>query len=211
MSGDPNHIEEAVRETLASLSDRQLITRTQSAEYTEFARQAAREEMAKRSRARAARSHSALSGSNAETEDREDSSRDATGCYIDLWQSKSYDGEHVRVDGPGEYQNLRSQPTPWGNEVCSLRVGPCAFVEAYEDKGLTGSKVCFGPNQEVPDLAELELDNRLGSMKILSSIKIFDGLGSADKQDIDVHRSPVQQILKRQKARKTGHNRKPQS
>jgi hypothetical protein len=105
MIGDPNHLEKAVRETLAELSDRELIWRTQSGEYTEFARRAAREELEKRRRVRSAGSNSKQDNVD---EGRELSPTEAGGCYVDLWRDKSYEGEHVRIDGPAELSHLLS-------------------------------------------------------------------------------------------------------
>jgi len=191
MTGDPNHIEEAVRETLAGLSDRDLILRTQSREYTEFAREAAREELARRTRVQPSQPVQ-VPDSSVEESLRPASQAEGAGCYIDLWKDKDYEGKHVHITGPRQYSDLQSFPSEWGNNVSSLRVGPCAFVEAYDQKGLTGKMVCFGPNQDVPDLAEIEFENKIGSMKIISVIKIFDGLGAVDKLDTDVSKQPAQ-------------------
>jgi len=209
MSGDPNHLEEAVRESLAKLSDKELIWRTMSREYTAFARQAAREEISRRSRVAASRSISAVNSSNKKLV-RKGSPREVAGCYIDVWRDKSYEGEHLRVHGPGVYSNLRSHPTEWGNDVGSLRVGPRAFVEAYEHEGLSGNNVCFGPNQEVADLSEFEFDNKLGSIKIIDSIRILEGLGSDDSVETDVYEDLAGNAPKSQKGGKRKHNRKAQ-
>jgi hypothetical protein len=207
MIGDPNHLEEAVRETLASLSDRELILRDQSAEYTEFARQAAREELEKRHRVQAAGPNSKQDSTD---ERRELSPTESGGCYVDLWRDKSYEGEHVRIDGPAELLHLQSNCTEWWSDASSLRVGPCAFVEAYQSEGLTGNMVCFGPNEEVPDLAEIEFDNKLSSFKIISSINIFDGLGSGKTDvDVDMYNHPAREMLKRERVRKKGHKKLP--
>jgi len=203
MNGDPNHLEEAVRESLASLSDFELIWRSRSPDYTEFARQAAREELARRHQAPATQPVYFQDNSKPRLVV-DDSPSEGSGCFVDLWRGKDYQGRHVHVSGPREYSELQSFPTEWGKHVSSLRVGPCAFVEAYEEQGLNGKMVCFGPNEEVPDLAEIGFENNLGSMKIISLTEIFDGLESAREPDVPVQEEPVQQNVKPRKKRKGG-------
>jgi len=111
------------------------------------------------------------------------------GCYIDVWMKANFEGESVRIQGPAEYPTLAFSQGDWGDRVSSLRVGPNAFVIAYQDPNFGERQVTFGPCDEVADLGELKFDDDIDSMRVIDSLRIFDrveyneGRATADRTD----------------------------
>jgi Beta/Gamma crystallin len=97
-----------------------------------------------------------------------------SGCYIDVWRKANFEGETIRIEGPGEYPTLNFVQGDWGDRIGSLRVGPCAFVIAYRDENFGSRQLTFGPDDEVADLAELHFEDEIDSMRLIDSLKIFD-------------------------------------
>lgn len=102
----------------------------------------------------------------------------------------------MRIEGPGEYRALESVRPELSDAISSLRVGPGAFVLGYAEEGFNGVMMSFGPGQQVPDLEELDFDDEIDSIRLVNSIKVFDGLRSEDP------RSPETKPNKRQGRRK---------
>ena len=98
------------------------------------------------------------------------------GCYIDVWTKTNFEGETLRIEGPAEYPALRFAQGEMGDRICSLRVGPNAFVIAYRDENFGDRQVAFGPDDEIADLGELKFDDEIDSMRVIDSMKIFDRL-----------------------------------
>ena len=96
------------------------------------------------------------------------------GCYIDVWVKANFEGESVRIEGPAEYPSLVFAQGDWGDKVSSLRVGPNAFVIAYQDPNFGERQVAFGPGDEVADLGDLKFDDDIDSMRVIDSLRIFD-------------------------------------
>ena len=102
-------------------------------------------------------------------------------CYIDIWKEADFRGETLRLYGPAEYSQLSFAQGNWGDEIGSLRVGPCAMVLAYRDRDFQDEQLTFGPNDEVADLRGLKFDDDIDSVKVIDSLKIFDHL--LDRKD----------------------------
>jgi len=164
-----NRFEEGVLETLASLSNDQLIKITQAPhEYTPFAITAARRELARR--------RSSASDPQSATDDLFSSKPHSTqlsGCYVELWRDAGFEGESLRIQGPAEYDTLTFDIVDWSDDVGSIRVGPNAFIEAFDAREFGGRMVCFGPNQEVADLSDFNFNNEIESIKLINSMKIL--------------------------------------
>jgi hypothetical protein len=96
------------------------------------------------------------------------------GCYIDVWVKANFEGESVRIQGPAEYSMLQFSQGDLRDRICSLRVGPNAFVIAYRDPNFGDQQVTFGPDDEVADLGDLKFDDDIDSMRVIDSLKIFD-------------------------------------
>ena len=97
-----------------------------------------------------------------------------SGCYIDVWADANFEGESVRIQGPAEYPSLGFAQGDWGDKISSLRVGPNAFVIAYQDPNFGERQVTFGPDDEVADLSGLKFDDEIDSMRVIDSLRIFD-------------------------------------
>jgi hypothetical protein len=122
------------------------------------------------------------------------------GCYIDVWMKANFEGESVRIQGPAEYPALIFARGDWGDRISSLRVGPNAFVIAYQDPNFGDRQVTFGPDDEVADLGDLKFDDEIDSMRVIDSMKIFDrveynegraGVSHADEERDDRRKRKV--------------------
>lgn len=170
MGSDRKHLRKRVRETIAALSDEELerMTSGLKSDYTPYALKAARDELKKRRKSERAPQSASIF---------DDTSVDpckASGCYIELWREKNYEGEYICIQGPAQFPRLKSDVFDWGDCISSLRIGPNAFVQVFSEGNFTDTMVCFGPNQEVPDLREFKVDDQIDSMKVINSIKILD-------------------------------------
>ena len=172
MGSKKEALNKQVRETISSLPDEALIklVRHSPLDYTPFALQAAREELAKRKKLKSLRK----AVSKEDKSQAECSSSDYSGCYIEIWRDKNFEGDYLLIEGPAEYETLSSLASSWADDICSLRVGPNAFVIAYENDGFTGEMICFGPCQEVADLSEFDFDDEIDSIKLINSVRIFE-------------------------------------
>lgn len=97
-------------------------------------------------------------------------------CYIDVWREADFRGETLRIYGPAEYASLEFDQGNWGDRICSLRVGPNAFVLGYRRRDFQEEPVTFGPNDEVADLSQFKIDDDIESLKVIDSLKIFNRL-----------------------------------
>jgi len=78
------------------------------------------------------------------------------------------------IEGPGEIADLCARRSTWCNGIRSLRVGPQAFVLAYDGKDFRGNMIRLGPGEEVPDLSRVKIVDEIDSMRIVDSIRVFD-------------------------------------
>jgi hypothetical protein len=104
------------------------------------------------------------------------------GCYIELWSGKEFEGECLTIEGPVECQALESEVLEWGDSISSLRLGPTAFVLVYAEKDFKGAMMSFGPGQEVADLEALSFDDEIDSLRLVDSMKVFEGLRAQDEK-----------------------------
>lgn len=97
-------------------------------------------------------------------------------CYIDVWREADFRGETIRIYGPADYASLEFAQGNWGDDIGSLRVGPNAFVMAYQCQDFQDKLITFGPNDEVADLGQFKFDDEIESLKVIDSLKIFNHL-----------------------------------
>ncbi|MFL6255354.1 MAG: hypothetical protein ACJ74T_10035 [Pyrinomonadaceae bacterium] len=97
-------------------------------------------------------------------------------CYIDVWRDAHFRGETLRIYGPAELSTLDFERGNWGDDIGSLRVGPNAFVMAYQRRDFQDKLITFGPNDEVADLCEFRFNDLIESLKVIDSLKIFNHL-----------------------------------
>jgi hypothetical protein len=91
-------------------------------------------------------------------------------CWVEIFDDTKYDAKHphVKLQGPKEYSTLKTiNGKDWNNDIESLIVGPGATVRAYPERDFQGQEVAFIPGQRVPKLSELDMSNRIESMKIV--------------------------------------------
>jgi hypothetical protein len=176
-TGDPvgskeESLQEEIRETVSSLSDQELssMVSDRRQQFTEFARSVAREELRRRRGIKSAVSDRVGQPAGEAHEAISDSSN----CYIEVWTQKNFEGEHLRIDGPIECSSLSVGGVNFSSSISSLRVGPMAFVLAYSDEEYRGAMASFGPGEEIPDLTELSFNDRIDSLRLINSLKIFD-------------------------------------
>jgi hypothetical protein len=192
VDSEQEKLNERIRETISSLPDRELlhVVDSTSGQYTRFAVEVARGEIARRGGEGALRKR--LSQGRAgkapgepgllrAPKEKPAPAGAATGCYIEVWRDKDFEGECLIIEGPGEIADLCSNKSTWCSRIRSLRVGPQAFVLAYGDKNFKGDMMRLGPSEEVPDLGNVKFDNAIDSMRIVDSIKVFDCTSSREK------------------------------
>jgi hypothetical protein len=97
-------------------------------------------------------------------------------CYIDVWRDADFRGETIRIYGPADFSTLAFEQANWGDDIGSLRVGPNAFVMAYQRRDFQDKLITFGPNDEVADLSEFKFNDVIESLKVIDSLKIFNHL-----------------------------------
>lgn len=185
MGHEQEKLNERIRKTIADMRDEDLIQLVQSphGEYTAFARKAARREVARRGGLEALR-RNVSEGRSAKTprepeyvrapKEKVPSAGVASGCYIDVWQDESFQGDSFRIEGPGEIPDLCADGMAWCGRIRSLRVGPTAFVLAYAAKQFKGDMIRLGPGEEIPDLANVKFEDEIDSMRIVDSVRVFD-------------------------------------
>lgn len=90
-------------------------------------------------------------------------------CWIEIFEDSKYDADdpHVKIGGPKEFATLKNVAgRDWSNDIESVIVGSNATVHAFRDKDFKGTEITFAPNQRVPDLSDLKMNNDIESMKI---------------------------------------------
>ena len=169
MNSKKEALNKRVRETISSLSDEALdnLVQTTSLDYTPFALRVAREEVKKRKKLKSLKADDKALRQTSDA-------KSQTGCYVEVWGEKNFEGDHLLIEGPAELETLCSGDKEWGDDICSLRVGPNAFVIAFESTSYDGEMICFGPCQEIADLSEFAFDDEIESLKLINSVKIFE-------------------------------------
>lgn len=121
-------------------------------------------------------------------------------CFITVWAEKDFKGPSLRIDGPGEYPELGLSNYGWSDCISSLRVGPKAFVLAYEDHDFGGRMISFGPNQEVSDLSEMSFNDKIDSLRVIDSLKLLDHTTS--ESDVEAAVTAAAQPIKSRRTHK---------
>ena len=208
MSSERDKLNGRIRQTIRNLRDEDLIhvAQSMSGEYTRYALDVARAEIEKRGGEDALRKrlkeppvkspgqHEFITAARL----RPLSARSSTGCYIEVWRDKNFEGECLTIEGPGEIEDLCSNHMTWCGSIESLRVGPHAFVLAYGETEFKGKMISLGPGEELSDLGNIKFDDEIDSIRIVDSIKVFDCTSSPD------HHVPEQAVSENQATERTG-------
>jgi len=186
VSSERDKLNERIRQTIRNLRDEDLIhvAQSKSGEYTQFALKVAKSEVQRRG------GEDEL-WERLKQQPRQDefinaallrppTARPSTGCYIEAWRYKNFEGECLTIEGPGGIGDLCSNHMSWCGSIKSLRVGPHAFVLAYADKEYKGKMISLGPGEELADLGNIKFDDEIDSIRIVDSIKVFDCTSSPD-------------------------------
>jgi hypothetical protein len=208
VSSERDKLNERIRQTIRNLRDEDLIhvAHSTSGEYTRYALDVAKAEIEKRGGPDALRKRLKEQASKSPGTDefiraarlRPLSGRSSTGCYIEVWRDKNFEGECLTIEGPGEIEDLCSNRMSWCGSIKSLRVGPHAFVLAYGDKEFKGKMISLGPSEELADLGDIKFDDAIDSIRIVDSIKVFDCTSSPD------HHSPEQGVSENESSEQGG-------
>ncbi len=148
--------------------------------HTPFARRVAWEEVSRRKRLKGTDELSSGVVGDPGAFRKVPSGDPSDGCFIEFWSDKKFEGESLRIVGPVECRELESTDLEWGDSISSLRVGTGAFVLVYDEKGFNGRMMSFGPGQEVADLEQFSLNDQIDSIKLVNSLKVFDGSRAED-------------------------------
>jgi len=113
-------------------------------------------------------------------------------CWAEFYENSQYKGDHFRLEGPIQLDNLRSiQGKNWEKRIGSLKVGRTAIVTVYENPdfkltlremrkypellnslGLTeqdakeDTELIFDEKSKVHDLSDFNFRNKIKSLKI---------------------------------------------
>ncbi len=113
-------------------------------------------------------------------------------CWAEFYEYTQYKGEHFRLDGPIQLDNLHNvQGKNWEKRISSLKVGPKAKVTVFENVnfkltlkemgkypellnslGLTeqdakeDSELIFDEKSVIHDLSDFNFRNKIKSLKI---------------------------------------------
>jgi hypothetical protein len=183
-----------IRRTILSMRNEDLIHVVQSSDYTPYALQVARQELARRGGKRAVMRK--VTGApisedlvNIEAPGQDEATATPqvdfstisrpTECYIEVWRDKNFEGDSLRIEGPSEVADLCSNDSGWCGQISSIRIGPQAFVVAYDEKKFKGKALRLGPGEEVADLGSVKFDDEIDSIKIVDSIRVFDCTNSS--------------------------------
>lgn len=174
-------LDNKIRKHIYALTDGELrnLLRDRST-YTPAALRYAQEELDRRSKATTQHLSVTVPRRADKTGSAASSGKSSNLCYVEVWRDKNFEGAYLRIEGPTNCSDLWSEGERWGDSISSLQVGPCAFLQAFTDERFEGRMICFGPNEEVPDLSAFGADDRIGSIRIVNSLKIFTRLESSD-------------------------------
>ena len=88
------------------------------------------------------------------------------GCWIDVWDKKNFEGNHQRLYGPIDMALLRLGESDWSSKLMSLRTGPSAYLECFEDLNIPHSIYWLMPNQEVANVEQLPCSDDIDSIRL---------------------------------------------
>jgi hypothetical protein len=93
------------------------------------------------------------------------------GCWVQIFEDENYQDSSDIVAGPGSWTNLRKLPgaskEDWGDEIDSVKVGPHATLELWEDEDFNDNHVVFGPGTEKTNLrGDPDMGDQADSMRI---------------------------------------------
>ena len=91
---------------------------------------------------------------------------DSNGCWLDLFDGKNFKRKTHRLHGPAEFPLLRIRDAKSADSPRSLKVGPNAYVQCYEDQNFHDTVFWLLPSQLVEDVARLSCGEAINSLRI---------------------------------------------
>ena len=91
---------------------------------------------------------------------------DSNGCWVDLFGVKRCRGKSLRLYGPADFPMLRIREDRSPPDVQSLRIGPHAYVQCFEQARFADSVIWLLPNELVEDVGRLRSPERIDSMRL---------------------------------------------
>ena len=90
----------------------------------------------------------------------------SNGCWLDVWDGVRCKGNHQRLIGPIDLPYLRVAEPGWDSQVCSMIVGPNAYVQCFEDLNFYDSVFWLLPNERVDDVTDLPCNDDIDSIRL---------------------------------------------
>lgn len=88
------------------------------------------------------------------------------GCYVDLYEHRSFGGEVTQVMGPATFPSLEHlNGRDWGNRIGSIRTGPLCWAVVFRDKGFLDNRTVIPPATVIGNLGEM--DDQIESIQLL--------------------------------------------
>lgn len=92
----------------------------------------------------------------------------ADGCWVELYDDEDMTGHCVRIYGPIEFATLDTDVfDELDGDIESIRVGPRARLELFEDNDFEGERQSLSPRMYVSELEALSIDDDAESLKLL--------------------------------------------
>src|SRR6185295_16731008 len=71
-----------------------------------------------------------------------------------------------RLLGPAEFLGLRIREKDWGDQIASMNVGPCAYVQCFDSSNFFDTVFWLLPNQTVGVITELDCADTIDSIRL---------------------------------------------
>jgi hypothetical protein len=90
----------------------------------------------------------------------------SNGCWIDVFDREQFTGNYRRLLGPAEFLGLRIREKDWNENVGSMNVGPCAYVQCFASRDFFNTVFWLLPNQAVENATELDCADSIDSIRV---------------------------------------------
>lgn len=88
------------------------------------------------------------------------------GCYVDLYEGKSFGGKVTQVMGPATFSSLKAlSGAEWDNKIGSVKTGPLCWLVIYKDADFKDASKVIPPATLLGNLGDM--DDETESIKLL--------------------------------------------
>ena len=91
---------------------------------------------------------------------------ESNGCWVELFGTKGLRGRGQRLYGPADFPMLRIREDGMGENLASLRIGPHAYVQCFDQGNFDDSVFWLLPNEQVDDVERLRAADRVNSIRL---------------------------------------------